>query len=75
MTDVPEIVLKIFTKFGAAHLQAAQVAASLPDLKKLVDANAVVAEHLDALNHCDWNRVVAPNTPRTRRSIYLAGGG
>ena len=31
----------------------------LPDLKKQPTAQAVLDEHIDALNHCDWNRIVA----------------
>src|SRR5262245_61146481 len=33
--------------------------AKLPELKKQPNAQAVLDEHLDALNHCDWNRLVA----------------
>jgi hypothetical protein len=33
--------------------------AVLPELKKQPSAQAVLHEHLDALNHCDWNRLVA----------------
>ncbi len=33
--------------------------AMLPELKKQPNAQAVLDEHLDALNHCDWNRIVA----------------
>ncbi len=31
----------------------------LPDLKKQPTPQAVLDEHLDALNHCDWNRLLA----------------
>ena len=31
----------------------------LPPLKKQPTEEAVLAEHLDALNHCDWNRLLA----------------
>jgi len=32
---------------------------ALPPLKKQPTEEAVLAEHLDALNHCDWNRLLA----------------
>ena len=32
---------------------------ALPPLKKQSTEEAVLAEHLDALNHCDWNRLLA----------------
>jgi hypothetical protein len=32
---------------------------TLPDLKRQPSAQAVLDEHLDALNHCDWNRLLA----------------
>jgi hypothetical protein len=31
----------------------------LPPLKKQPTPQAVVDEHVDALNHCDWNRLMA----------------
>ena len=38
---------------------AAQAEMKLPDLKKQPSAQAVLDEHFDALNKCDWNRIVA----------------
>ncbi len=38
---------------------AAQAAMKLPDLKRQPSAQAVLDEHLDALNKCDWNRLLA----------------
>jgi ketosteroid isomerase-like protein len=31
----------------------------MPERKKLPNAAAVVAEHVDALNNCDLNRIMA----------------
>ena len=46
--------------------------ATLPELKKQPSAQAVLAEHLDALNHCDWNRIVAQYPDDAQ--INLPGG-
>ena len=45
---------------------------ALPTLKQQPTAEAVLDEHLDALNHCDWNRIVA-QYPETAQ-INLPGG-
>ena len=44
----------------------------LPELKKQATAKAVLDEHLDALNHCDWNRIVAQYPEDAQ--INLPGG-
>lgn len=46
--------------------------ATLPELKKQPSAQAVLAEHFDALNHCDWNRIVAQYPDDAQ--INLPGG-
>src|SRR4030088_664036 len=46
--------------------------AMLPELKKQPNAQAVLDEHLDALNHCDWNRIVAQYPDDAQ--INLPGG-
>src|SRR6202453_5489563 len=38
---------------------AAHAEMKLPDLKKQSSAQAVLDEHLAALNKCDWNRLMA----------------
>ena len=38
---------------------AAQAEMKLPDLKKQPSAQAVLDEHFEALNKCDWNRLLA----------------
>jgi hypothetical protein len=44
----------------------------LPPLKRQKSAQAVVAEHLDALNRCDWNRLMAQYPPQVE--IHLPDG-
>ena len=45
---------------------------TLPEIKKQPNAAAVLAEHFDALNHCDWNRIVAQYPEDAE--IHLSGG-
>jgi hypothetical protein len=49
--------------------EASQV---LPPLKRQGSAEAVVAEHLAALNACDWNRLMAQYPPEVH--FFLPGG-
>jgi hypothetical protein len=44
----------------------------LPPLKRQRGAEAVVAEHLAALNACDWNRLMAQYPPSVH--LFLPGG-
>ena len=44
----------------------------LPPLKKQKSAQAVVDEHIDALNKCDWNRLMAQYPPQIE--IHLPDG-
>jgi SnoaL-like domain len=44
----------------------------LPPLKRQKSAQAVVNEHLDALNQCDWNRLMAQYPPEVE--IHLPDG-
>ena len=46
--------------------------ATLPELKKQPNEQAVLDEHMDALNHCDWNRLVAQYPDDAQ--IHLPGG-
>lgn len=51
------IALALASSFAVtAHAADAQ---KLPPLKKQPTAEKVLSEHLDALNQCDWNRLVA----------------
>src|ERR1700729_2488151 len=45
---------------------------TLPEIKRQATAQAVLDEHMDALNHCDWNRIV-PQYPDDAQ-INLPGG-
>jgi SnoaL-like domain len=56
----------------AVSLTAFVSAQSLPSLKRLSGAGAVVAEHLDAINKCDWQRVMAQYPPEIQ--FFLPGG-
>jgi hypothetical protein len=46
--------------------------AKMPELKPQLTAQAVVDEHLDALNRGDWNRLMAPYPDDVQ--IFLPGG-
>jgi ketosteroid isomerase-like protein len=49
--------VSIIAMIGVAF--AAQAEMKLPDLKKQPSAQAVLDEHFEALNKCDWNRLLA----------------
>jgi len=51
---------------------AAQAEMKLPDLKKQPSAQAVLDEHFEALNKCDWNRLLAQYPDDAQ--INLPGG-
>lgn len=46
--------------------------AGLPPLKRLKTPQAVVDEHLDAINTCDWKRVMSQYPPEVQ--FFLPGG-
>src|ERR1700694_4568462 len=50
----------------------AQAEMKLPELKKQPTVQAVLDEHLDALNKCDWNRLIAQYPEDAQ--INLPGG-
>lgn len=56
---------------GAAPLVAIAQSA-LPEIKRQPSAQAVLDEHIDALNHCDWSRVLAQYPDDAQ--INLPGG-
>jgi ketosteroid isomerase-like protein len=45
---------------------------ALPSLKRQATPKAVVDEHLDALNRCDWTRLMAQYPPDVE--LFLPGG-
>ena len=58
---------------GAGRAVVAQAAPDkLPALKRQTNAKAVVDEHLDALNRCDWTRLVAQYPPEVQ--FFISGG-
>ena len=50
----------------------AQTGAKLPPFKKQPSVQAVIDEHLDALNRCDWTRLMAQYPADA--AIFLPGG-
>jgi ketosteroid isomerase-like protein len=67
----------VSTPFLAAALLTTASAAlaedmKLPPLKRQKTAKAVVQEHLEALNQCDWNRLMAQYPPEVE--IHLPDG-
>ena len=65
------VVSIVVAVVGAAF--AAQAAdMKLPELKKQASAQAVLDEHLDALNKCDWDRLLAQYPDDAQ--INLPGG-
>ena len=60
----------ILAMIGLASTAQAQM--KLPDLKKQPSAKAVLDEHFEALNKCDWNRLLAQYPDDAQ--INLPGG-
>src|ERR1700730_2929742 len=58
--------------FLMGSIFVAQAEMKLPELKKQPTVQAVLDEHLDALNKCDWNRLVAQYPEDAQ--INLPGG-
>src|SRR5476651_592420 len=63
--------IAVMLAFGAGTL-AARAQDKLPEIKKQPNAKAVLDEHFDALNKCDWNRIVAQYPEDAQ--INLPGG-
>jgi SnoaL-like domain len=68
---------RYFVALMAAGLAAAAPSiaiaqSALPEIKRQPSAQAVLDEHLDALNHCDWSRIVAQYPDDAQ--INLPGG-
>ena len=56
LTLTSSVVLGL-SVFGSPFVMAEDM--KLPELKRQATPEAVVAEHIDALNSCDWNRLMA----------------
>jgi SnoaL-like domain len=55
-----------------AFAQADSAGTRLPPIRKQPNAKAVVDEHLDAINHCDWQRLMAQYPADVE--FFLPGG-
>jgi hypothetical protein len=55
----PVYLSALFILMGVVSAQTAARSKKLPALKTQATPRAVVDEHLDALNHCDWQRLMA----------------
>ncbi len=69
MRAIPPVFL-VLALIGANSAALADM--KLPEIKKQPSAQAVLDEHLDALNKCDWNRLVAQYPDDAQ--INLPGG-
>jgi ketosteroid isomerase-like protein len=58
MNRVTQLMIGGLISLGAINVWAAETM-KLPPLKKQPTAQKVIDEHLDALNKCDWNRLMA----------------
>jgi SnoaL-like domain len=55
-----------------AHQKPQAGSMALPPIKRLTTAKAVVDEHLDAINKCDWTRLMAQYPAEVQ--FFLPGG-
>ncbi len=67
-----QIILLAMMGFAGAAPVIAVAQSALPEIKRQATAQAVLDEHMDALNHCDWNRIVAQYPDDAQ--INLPGG-
>ena len=67
-----QIILLAGMGFAVAAPAIAVAQSALPEIKSQPTAQAVLDEHMDALNHCDWNRIVAQYPDDAQ--INLPGG-
>jgi hypothetical protein len=70
MRNLSAVSIAVALMGGLFAAQAADL--KLPELKKQDSAQAVLDEHLDALNKCDWNRLLAQYPDDAQ--INLPGG-
>ena len=54
-----QIILLAGMGFAVAVPVIAFAQSALPEIKRQATAQAVLDEHMDALNHCDWSRILA----------------
>ena len=65
-------VVLVTASLAVATPSVAIAQSALPEIKAQPSAQAVLDEHLDALNHCDWSRIVAQYPDDAQ--INLPGG-
>ena len=58
--------------FAVAAPVISMAQSALPEIKRQATAQAVLDEHMDALNHCDWSRILAQYPDDAQ--INLPGG-
>jgi hypothetical protein len=54
-----QIILLAGMGFAVSAPTIAIAQSALPEIKSQATAQAVLDEHMDALNHCDWSGIVA----------------
>lgn len=70
---VAAAVVAVAAQGSTRHVaRTASARQELPPLKRQGSPEAVVAEHLAALNACDWNRLMAQYPPEVH--FFLPGG-
>jgi hypothetical protein len=67
-----QIALLAGMGFAVAAPVIAFAQSALPEIKRQATAQAVLDEHMDALNHCDWSRILAQYPDDAQ--INLPGG-
>ena len=67
-----QIILLAGMGFAVAAPAIAIAQSALPEIKRQATAQAVLDEHMDALNHCDWGRILAQYPDDAQ--INLPGG-
>ena len=66
-----QFVLLVGMGFAVATPAIAIAQSALPEIKRQATAQAVLDEHMDALNHCDWT-ASSPNIRTMRKSTCPA---
>jgi hypothetical protein len=67
-----QFLVLAWTSLAVAAPAVAIAQSALPEIKRQPSAQAVLDEHMDALNHCDWSRILAQYPDDAQ--INLPGG-
>jgi SnoaL-like protein len=65
-------IMRASVSLAVAAPVVAIAQSALPEIKRQPSAQAVLDEHMDALNHCDWSRILAQYPDDAQ--INLPGG-